>query len=120
MRNLVALVLISVLFAACESSEVEAPSVADAAFAKKPSKKCASCGLVAFMDANGVVLLLDETTAPIDTVSTLELDGVSMARSGDALYLMRADAYFYVFDLKDPAHPVEVAQIKLRDLPNSP
>src|SRR5690348_876146 len=94
------------IFGCDNGSQVMAPN-SSASFTKdKASKKCASCGFVTYLDERGFVYLLDQTTSPIDTIATLEIQYVSdLARSGDALYVMENDAHFYVFDLSDPKNP---------------
>jgi hypothetical protein len=168
MRNVVGLVLISVLFAACESD----PAGTEALAANTKKAGCKSCGLV-LATSGYTVYLIDPNQAPPDTTSSFTMEAMgcmscNIVRNGDHAYLSHPgyapwavdmtnprqitaetfggenqydDAFglfqvagsvmylrylrpteegVYVFDLKDPAHPVEVAQIKLRDLPNSP
>jgi len=102
MRNLVTLVLISVLFVGCESDQVAAP---EAAFSKKP-KGCAICSdYVVFDHDNGSVLVLDHND--LKTTASFELGTYvdAVVRNGNYVYLWQNAGNFYAVDLSNPAAP---------------
>jgi hypothetical protein len=113
MRNLVALVLISVLFAACESGPV-GPQ-ANAAFNGSSwmhDKKCASCAYTAYYSpGSSRILLLDTSTTPPEIISIVaggadEAAVFSMARLNDTIYYTDQYGMIFAVDISDPRHPV--------------
>ena len=103
MRKLVALVLVSVLFAACEnSSQMVAPD----ALLKKATK-CASDGYAFYGLNQWYQSWIDTTITPPDTVAGFDLGYItSIARECDAIYLTNNYGDLMILDVSNPRSPV--------------
>jgi hypothetical protein len=93
-------------------SQVAAPeSVASAALAKKPSKKCASCAfyLDPFNNDSMQVVDVSEPGHPV-VVSYVDVGwSPDMIRNGDYAYVSYLGSQVYAIDLTDPYHPISVS-----------